>query len=164
MRGFTPDWALRGMALELGAEVRRDPPPGFEIQEITNPRLLRTCVEIAARSYGFDDDSSRMFAKTYMNFGISLCKRWFQGTMGGRPVATSILVLHDGLAVIWLVATLPEERGKGIGTAMTTRMLLIAKELGYDYVVLQASESGLPVYEGLGFKEYCRVKEYFMSP
>jgi hypothetical protein len=163
-RGFTTDWALRGMALELENVLPREPPPGLSIRAIENPRSLETCVDIAARSYGFDDISSPLFKKTYLNFGCSPSKRWFQGTMNGVPVATSLLVLHGALAVTWLVATLPEERGRGIGTAMTLETLLLAKELGYDYVVLQASESGLPVYERMGFKEYCKVKEYFMNP
>lgn len=164
MRGFTSDWALRGMALELGAVLRKETPAGLEIQAVQSPESLQTCTDIAAKSYGFDETASRLFKKTYLNFGSSPHKRWFRGTMRDEPVAASLLVLHGGLAVVWLVATLPEERGKGIGTAMTLEMLLLAKELGYDYAVLQASESGLPVYERLGFKEYCRVKEYFLDP
>jgi ribosomal protein S18 acetylase RimI-like enzyme len=60
--------------------------------------------------------------------------------------------------------TLREARGRGIGTAMTRELLLLAKDMGYDFAVLQSSEKGLPVYEKMGFKEYCRIKTYSWSP
>ena len=84
--------------------------------------------------------------------------------MNGKPVSTSLLVVNKGIAGIYCVATLQEARGRGIGTALTRESMLLAKDLGNEFVVLQSSKMGLPVYEKLGFKECCKIRAYVWSP
>lgn len=79
-------------------------------------------------------------------------------------MAASLVVLREDVASIYCVATLPEARGRGIGTAITREPLLEAKNGGYDVAVLEASEMGLPVYRRLGFKELFEFKTLTWSP
>ncbi|MHC4992822.1 MAG: GNAT family N-acetyltransferase [Planctomycetota bacterium] len=79
-------------------------------------------------------------------------------------VATSILHLRDGLAGIYGVATIPAERGKGLGAHVTAEPLRIAHDLGYRVGVLQASEMGHPVYKRLGFQDVGRMLMYVKIP
>jgi hypothetical protein len=40
----------------------------------------------------------------------------------------------------------------------------MAKKLGYDFAVIQASKMGFPVYKKMGFVEYSKVKKYYGKP
>lgn len=163
-RGLTEGWTLPGMAIDLGIVRREQLPSGLSIYSIKDIDSLQSCVEVAAEAYGFEDAARQPFMDAYMGFGVSSTRQWFLGKLEGTPVAVSCLVLRGGLAVAWLVATLREARGRGIGTAMTRELLLLAKDMGYDFAVLQSSESGFPVYKRMGFKECCRIKTYSWSP
>ena len=77
-----------------------------------------------------------------------------------KPIVTGILVLSSNMAGIYYVATVPEERGKGYGTAMMHYLLNFAKQKGYFLAGLEASDEGLNLYKGLGFKEVCIFEEY----
>jgi predicted acetyltransferase len=67
------------------------------------------------------------------------------------------MVLHAGVAGIFAVATLPQARRQGLGTALTLAPLHDAREMGYRVGTLQATEMGFPVYRQLGFREVCKL-------
>jgi len=80
--------------------------------------------------------------------------------LGDRPIVSGILVLGDNMAGIYYVATVPDERGRGYGTAMMEHLLNLAKQRGYFLAGLEASHEGLNLYKRLGFKEVCIFEEY----
>ena len=82
----------------------------------------------------------------------------------GRIVATSLLYLADGLAGVYCVATVPEERGKGLGAHVTAEALRIAGRLGYHVGILQSSQAGHNVYVRLGFQDVGTVPLYVRVP
>jgi hypothetical protein len=77
-----------------------------------------------------------------------------------EAVASSMLILSSGVAEINMVSTIKNYEKRGIGSAMTLTPLLVARERGYKFGVLQASVPGEPVYLKIGFKEYCRFNVY----
>lgn len=58
------------------------------------------------------------------------------------------------------LATLEAFRGRGIASAMLAFALNRAKTLGYQQVILQASEDGLRIYEKVGFRRFGLYYEY----
>jgi len=62
------------------------------------------------------------------------------------------------------VVTLPEVRRRGIGAAMTLRVLHEARAIGYRVAVLTASPDGIGVYRRIGFREYCLFRRYEWGP
>ena len=82
------------------------------------------------------------------------------GYSQGKPTVTGVLVLGGNIAGIYYVATLPDQRGKGYGTAMMEHLLSRAKQKGYYLAGLEASSEGESLYKRLGFKEVCMFKEY----
>ena len=71
-----------------------------------------------------------------------------------QPLATIELFPTDDQVVgIYGLATKRPFRKQGIGSAMMSYALNIAKESGFKYVVLQASPDGLGIYKKYGFKE-----------
>ena len=163
--GLVPEMTSPGMAVDLDT-VRREPlQAGLMISPVEDVTSLGTCARIFAEVFGEGD--SQAVAWRYdlaLAYGISSTRRWFLGLLNGKPVATGFLLLHKRVAGIYAVATIEEERGRGIGSAMTREILLAAKDLGYDFAVLQSSKTGLHVYERLGFREYCKIEAYSWSP
>jgi len=76
------------------------------------------------------------------------------------PVAGGMLVIAGGAADLYWIATLPEARRRGFGAAVTHRMMREGQTRGCEIAVLAASAMGKPVYEHLGFTEYCVVNMY----
>ena len=75
-------------------------------------------------------------------------------------MATSLLLLAEGVAGIYFVATLPAARRRGIGYSITLEPLREARRMGYGVGVLQASNAGAPVYRKMGFLESCKMRSY----
>lgn len=77
---------------------------------------------------------------------------FYVGYVEGRPVAGSVLFLSHDVAGVYNVATVPAQRGQGIGEAMTWHAIRRGAERGALFASLQASEMGKPIYERMGFR------------
>jgi GNAT superfamily N-acetyltransferase len=60
----------------------------------------------------------------------------------------------DGDAGVWLVATLPEARGRGLAGGLLAVAMREARERGCDISTLQATRAGEPVYARLGYEKF----------
>ena len=77
---------------------------------------------------------------------------------GGRPAAALSLALHDGDAYVWLVATAPEARGRGLASELLRRALRAARdEAGATTTTLEATAMGEGVYRRLGYRDLGRL-------
>ena len=59
------------------------------------------------------------------------------------------VVVGGNIAGIYYVATLPNQRGKGYGTAMMQHLLSRAKQKDYRLAGLEASSEGINIYNRL---------------
>ncbi len=76
----------------------------------------------------------------------------YVGYMDGEPVSAG-LGLRTGRTIgVYNVATVERARRRGLGAAMTARVVADGSSAGCDVAILQASPMGLPIYEGLGFR------------
>jgi GNAT superfamily N-acetyltransferase len=163
--GLAHESDFLGMAIDLVTIGDAEPPAGLTIERVGDGRSLTTWCDVLARGFampGFVRDAYLdMFVRT--GLGGDLPWRWYLGLLNGEPVATSLLAVSAGVAGIYNVATLPEARRRGVGTAMSLRPLLDARELGYRAGILRSSEMGVGVYRSLGFREYCKIGRYVWS-
>lgn len=83
---------------------------------------------------------------------------------GGRAVATSLVLFSHGIAGVYYVATVEDERGRGLGARMTSAALNLGFDLGAELVTLQASSMGESLYRRLGFQELRRYTELVRFP
>ncbi|MGH2606372.1 MAG: GNAT family N-acetyltransferase, partial [Anaerolineales bacterium] len=88
--------------------------------------------------------------------------RWqhYLAMLNGRAVSWASVFYATGVAGIYAVGTAAEARRQGIGSAVTLRALLDARERGYRVGMLQSSEMGYNVYRRLGFETCFRIKTY----
>jgi len=164
-QGLTLEWEVPCMAIDLTVVRRKPLPAGLIIRPVKDVESLKTCVATAIKGFsGGGRTADDGWREAFMGLGLGPSKQWFTGFLDGKPVASSLLLLQGGLATIWTVATLKRARGRGIGSALTREPLLLAKDLGYDLVTIQASKMGLPVYEKIGFVEYSKIGKYLWTP
>ncbi len=71
---------------------------------------------------------------------------------------------RTGLAGIYCVATLPEERAEGPAAHLTAEALRRAQRLGYRVGILQSSAPGHSVYLRLGFEDLATVPNFVRMP
>ncbi|SDM13566.1 GNAT family N-acetyltransferase [Aliiruegeria lutimaris] len=84
----------------------------------------------------------------------------FTAYLDGEPVAVSSLVITEGLAGVYAVATLPNARKRGLGTAMTLHAMAEGKRRGARMATLQATTMGRPIYEKIGFRKIFDYQNY----
>jgi GNAT superfamily N-acetyltransferase len=156
-----------GMALDLGLLPKTvGGPEGHAIEKVTAEELGGEYTTVLAAGFGMPDEIARGFAEIISDVPHleNVMVSGYLGRLKGVAVATSMLVAAGGVAGIYNVATLSEYRGRGIGAALTVAPLIEATELGYRIGSLQSSAMGYRVYERLGFREYCRIKQFVGMP
>ena len=138
--GTTP-----GMAMVLGDLPDGPLPAGVAIKRVHNADELRIWGQIAGEGNGFRPEvvATLVELEAYASgYPSEADRRSYIGYLDGEPVATSAMVLSDGVAGIYAVATLPAARRRGIGAALTRIPLLEAQAEGYRVGTLQSSEMG----------------------
>lgn len=154
------------MAVDLLALPERvATPEDVEIVEVTELAGLRQAVDVLCAGFGAPAAFGVRYFALLAQDPLEATQRYrtFLARRGGMPVATSQLLLADGIAGIYAVATLPEARRLGIGAAVTLAPLLAARGLGYRLGILTASKLGYGVYQRLGFEELCRFSSYTLA-
>jgi GNAT superfamily N-acetyltransferase len=137
-----------GMTLALPA-APPPPPSGLAVREVSTPEELVGFREAAFRGFGLPVGVARLFLNERLHALPQV--RLFAGLVGGATVATSMLVATGEVAGIYWVATLPEQRGRGYGEALTWAAAAAGQRLGCRIASLQASKMGRPVYARMGF-------------
>lgn len=155
---ITKQYSMAGMAMDLAKlEKAITFPDNLNIEVVDTISKMKLWSEVVSKGlWNGQTFESCLFQDLIDNPDY----RFYIGYLNGEAVASSMLMLSHGVAGIDMVSTMQQYRGMGIGTAMTLAPLHYAKDKGYSFGVLQASEGGEPVYRKIGFKEYCRFNVY----
>jgi len=141
--------------------------PPASIEKVTEPRGLRTWFATLLESFErtVSDETLDVATEVFVQLSGDVTSGWhfYLARTEGRPVGTCALHLENA-AGVYSVGTLPSVRRQGIGTALSLRALADARSAGYSIATLTASELGARLYIALGFKEYCRYREYVWRP
>lgn len=157
-----------GMAIDLHKLPAETPTPAqFTITSVAGPQGIEHWVRAFVACSQFDEQAMQPLLTMHRHLELRQATSWqyryYVGLLDNKPVATSLLFLHDGVAGIYHVATLPECRGQGIGTAMTSVPLREAFGEGYRLGVLESSLMAVSLYRHLGFHQYCTLSAYVWS-
>jgi ribosomal protein S18 acetylase RimI-like enzyme len=157
--GFAYEDQTPGMAMDLeNLPSRRE--HALTIQPVFGGDALTAWAETMLAGFGFPDTVLPAFQTMITELGLDLPVRNYLGWFEGKPVTTSTLFLAAGVAGVYNVATLPEARGQGFGSAMTLAPLYEARAMGYRAGTLQSSEIGFGVYQRLGFEQLCQIDHF----
>jgi ribosomal protein S18 acetylase RimI-like enzyme len=162
-QGFVPSFGLPGMAADLLVlKEGRPPPTDLTIERVRDLETLATWARTAWTGTGFPVEGREAFVELETSIGVEpdTSRLRYLGFQRGVPVAASAMILQHGVAGIYAVATLPEARRQGVGTALTLTPLRDARAMGYRVGTLQASSMGYSVYRCLGFQQVCEFSVY----
>jgi len=110
---------------------------------------------IQGAAFGYDIDA----AAIHSLLSESDAKVWLYREHN-KTLAGVILLKTGGIVGVHQLAVNPEYQGRGIARRLMQRVLTEAALWGGDYLVLQASAAGLPLYQSLGFEEQFRIRNY----
>jgi len=162
-RGFQRFARSPGMAADLH-NLAEQPAlsADFVIERVSNNNQIGQWTEIVGTADDISEALKSGFYEVFASqgFGPDAPCWLFLGIENGRPVAASRLFCAGGVAGIYHVATLPEARGRGHGTAMTLAAAKAGRDLGYRVGGLFATPAGYRLYHRLGFQEVCTMDVY----
>lgn len=136
----------------------------LNLQKVNSLLQLKDFSEVIVKIGGNSEVFSKIYSKLpSVLYQSAACFEMYVGYLNNAPVVTGILVLHANVGGIYYIATVPDQRKKGYGTAMMEYLIQRAKDQEYHMATLQASGEGKMLYQRLGFKEVCTFKEYSMG-
>ena len=80
--------------------------------------------------------------------------------VAGDNIATAMTFDHDADCGVFNVSTLEHARRRGLGTALTARLIHDARERGCSTASLQATAMAERVYAAVGFRDLGAILEY----
>jgi GNAT superfamily N-acetyltransferase len=98
------------------------------------------------------------FGRALMRTSAQLPLRLYQARVDGRPACVLGTVDDGDDCGVYLVATLEEQRGRGLARRLLRAALSEARERGRRTSSLQATKSGYPVYARLGYEPICAIE------
>ena len=152
-----------GMILDLSKYGIVDNPLHANIHLAKTKEHIKDFAEVIALNWTPPDENIRKYfsltADTYLTGQQEIMMAVYY--QDNQPVSV-IELFGPGKETIGLysLATRSTYRGKGIGTAVMTIALNLAKNRGYKNVILQASEDGIGIYTKLGFRVITKFYEY----
>ncbi len=151
------------MAADLNDSVlEKQIPNNVAISLVKNKNDLLIWADISFHGFEMPQRAREQYGAFVSSFdlGSQAPQKLFLAYFNGKPVATSLLFVHNNTAGIYYVSTLPAYRNKGLGLLITLAAMQAAKKSGFKNVILQATPLGAKVYKQAGFKEYCHADIY----
>ena len=152
----TPDlrslgWQLEGhpplMMRPAGGAVP-EPPADLHIDEVADAGALDCFAQVLVDGFPIPELQPFRAGSLLDERVLAPGLRFWVGAADDRPVASAAAYVASGVVGVNFVATLPHERRRGYGEAVTWRATMAAPALT---AVLLASDSGRPVYARMGY-------------
>lgn len=126
-----------------------------KLQTLQTESQLQNWLAIQSAAFGYDID----VAAIHSLLSESDARVWLY--LEHNKAVAGVILLKTGDAVgVHQLAVNPEHQGQGIARRLMERVLREALLLRGDYLVLQASAAGLPLYQSLGFEEQFTIRNY----
>jgi len=162
--GFIHNRDMIGMAAELSKLSQFTPPNlSYTFETINTQDGLADWMPLFSETFGIPADDIPFVLDVFSQLVFSPDSEWrhYALRVEGRVVATGSLHLGAGVAGLYNIATRPNYRQHGLGTAITLLIYEEAKKLGYGIGTLQTTyPNALRLYHRMGFEVYCKFGIY----
>jgi N-acetylglutamate synthase len=146
-RGMTPVGEVPVMAADTALDVRL--PDGLSIRLLA-PSEAPVFIRLFIAGFEFPVEVvERMVTEDILKNDSVRC---YVGEIDGQPVATGMSVTTGAYTGLTNITTLPEYRGRGIGTAITARAVADGLAAGASWSWLMSSDDGYHLYASYGFQ------------
>jgi GNAT superfamily N-acetyltransferase len=155
--GFRHVYDSAGMTLDLANLAESGP---ARIERVRDDAQMRVFADILTTVFERPKSDNDIWTGAYGAIGYEDHWAHFLAYDRGRAVATASVLLCGEVAGIYLVGTIAEARGKGLGTAATLAALHYGRERGARVGALQSSAMGERVYRAMGFVSHGTLSMY----
>lgn len=180
--GFIRADTLAGMAIDLRQRnwqrIASTPQPPVAVTEATDATELASWALPFSEGFGMRSETLAALAPVAVAVrsseeykhcrggaaGTTPRMRFFLGSAAGQPVASAMLFIGAGVAGLYGVATVSNQRNRGFATALVRGVLDVATEAGCRTCILHATPMAVSIYRRLGFVEYCRLRTLIWRP
>ena len=129
-------------------------PPALRLEPVVSEQELVDWKRVFLAAFELPEFAGQAWVDATLAVGLGRTPwQLLLGTLDREPVCCGLLYCGAGVAGLIGLGTLPAYRRRGIGSAMQLERLRLAREMGYRYAVLFASEMGYSPYLKLGFKD-----------
>lgn len=153
--GFKREDSVPAMVMELRDLRSPEGPEGLTIRRVDGKRELREWSSLWSEQFEIPLEAreplARFFRRKEASGDDDVIS--YSGFLGNRLVGISTLFLGSKAVGLYNVATAPDARGRGVGTAMTCVALEEGRKRGYKLATLQSSKLGYGIYRKLGFEQ-----------
>lgn len=163
--GFESRGGMPAMAVEIDSLSPTRLPPGYSLARVDGGAESDEWTRTFAIGYEIPVGVAAAFSPSVVQATTAADApiQYFAIRRGGAIVTTSVVSLADGVAGVYCVATVPDERGRGLGAHATAEALRLVRDLGYRVGVLQSTPAGHSVYRKLGFTDVGEVALYMKA-
>lgn len=146
--GLAPMVPMTGMEAEDLLPPRR-PAPDIDIRRVVDDAGARDLALLNADAYGMPHDLFGCIANMRLWHDDTYA---FVGYVNGKPVSSSAALPVLGTVYIAMVATAPDEQGKGYAEAVMRRSIVEGQRaMGVKRTTLHATDAGKPLYAAMGY-------------
>lgn len=124
------------------------------------PQELEEWLTVLSAAYKLDKDEFRKFLKYFQSTPAWDKIQFFTAYLNGIPAATSMTIDRGTIAGLHWVGTIPEYRGHGLGSLISSYPFQALRCKGITQAILLASDMGKPIYEKLGFTTVGMIDVY----
>jgi hypothetical protein len=140
-------------------------PPNFRLEVVHDERMLNDFISLLISVFHMPVAGAESWRETALAIGMDrLPYTFYVGYLDDQPVAINAIMLGGGVAGAYAVGVIPEMQRRGLGKAVTVLPFAEARVQGCRIGVLFSSEAGYPVYQKIGFSEFCHVRRYRWQP
>jgi hypothetical protein len=163
---FAGEHGIRKINLWRGMHMRKNslfklpaPDSVLVFEEIKTQRDLRDWLQVVNKEIM---SHYELEISNFLNVLHNPAFRFFRVTKGKKTLSTILMHKRSTETGIYLVSTILNERGKGLGSWITASAIDLFISEGCKDFVLHATPLGYPVYLKLGFKECCQYGIFWM--
>jgi ribosomal protein S18 acetylase RimI-like enzyme len=165
--GFVDGGDEPAMAVELsGLSLAPRSSDHLDIYPVRGDDDVDLYRDVLAAGFGEGPKEADWVRSVWRTIGFNDDSPWqhLVGVLDGQAVATASVLMTGAIGGIYFVATHPDQRRRGFGTAITHRAMVEAASRGATHAVLGSSPMGHSVYERLGFRTRFSYRLFEFEP